>query len=348
MTTTISLENVSLRYGRTLAVDGLSLQIGEGEVLSILGSSGCGKTSVLRLIAGLEVPNGGSIRLGSEVVASGDKDVPPERRKVGMLFQHGALFPHLNVLDNVCFSLFRAHEDGSIAHVLRLTSLEGLESRFPHELSGGQQQRVALARAIVARPRVMLLDEPFSSLDAQMRSSVRDEVLSVLRAEKITTILVTHDQEEALSIADRIAVMHRGRILQVATPSELYRRPVSATVARFLGEGQLVEADVRGGVLTTILGFRFQATMSDGSASVLLRPEELEMNMNDGIEGRVVARRFFGHDQIVDVAVGSSTLSVRCDSQTPVHTGDMVTITLKGQTFLAFRDTEAFDVMVSN
>lgn len=348
MTTTISLENISLRYGQTLAVDDLSLEIGQGEVLSILGPSGCGKTSVLRLIAGLEVPHAGSIRLGAEVVASHDKDLPPERRKVGMLFQHGALFPHLSVQDNVRFSLVRTDSDESVLHVLRLANLEGLQKRFPHELSGGQQQRVALARAIVARPRVMLLDEPFSSLDTQMRNSVRDEVISVLRAEKITTILVTHDQEEALSVADRVAVMDSGRILQVAAPSDLYRRPVSAVVARFLGEGQLVDANVHEGLLTTVVGFRFRAAMPDGAATILLRPEELEMTSNHGVEGRVLGKRFFGHDQIVDLEVSSSTLSFRCDSQAPVKVGEIVMIALKGNSFLAFRGAESFDVTIAS
>jgi len=349
MTVGISLENVSLRYGDTLAVTDLSLEIGDGEVLSILGPSGCGKTSVLRLIAGFEAPATGIIRLGSEVVASKDKDVAPERRHVGMLFQHGALFPHLNVLENVRFSLRRGVEArDSVAHAMLLANLKGLERRFPHELSGGQQQRVALARAIVARPSVMLLDEPFSSLDAQMRNDVRDEVITVLRNERITTVLVTHDQEEALSTADRVAVMYGGEILQVASPSDLYRRPASETVARFLGEGQLVPADVVGGTITTLIGFRFGSSMSDGPLSILLRPEDLEVGVAQGIEGRTVSKRFFGHDQIVELSVGELPLSLRCDAFTPLPIGETVTIGLRGRKFLAYRGSEVFDVTIKD
>lgn len=345
MTTPVALEDVSLRYGDTVAVDRVSLQVEPAEIVSILGPSGCGKTSLLRLVAGFESPLGGTIRIGEDIVASASTDVPPEKRRVGMLFQHAALFPHLDVEENVRFGVARGENDTRVKHALSVANLSGLEKRRPHELSGGQQQRVALARAIAARPRVMLLDEPFSSLDAQMKSSVRNEVMAILRAEQITTILVTHDQEEALSTSDRVAVMQEGRILQIDRPAELYRHPAAASVARFLGEGQLVDAIVAAGIATTSIGFRFRATVSDGPLVLLLRPEELQIDGANGIEARAKGTRFFGHDQIIDFEVGTATVAVRCDSCLPFHPGQRAKISLRTEQVLGYRGSESFELL---
>lgn len=344
MTTRLAVEEVSLRYGDTLAVDRVSLEVGPAEIVSILGPSGCGKTSLLRLIAGFETPLDGTVRIGDDIVASSSADVPPEKRRVGMLFQHAALFPHLDVEENVRFGVARAEDGTRVKHAIAVANLFGLEKRHPHELSGGQQQRVALARAIAARPRVMLLDEPFSSLDAQMRSSVRNEVTAILRAEGITTILVTHDQEEALSTSDRVAVMQEGRILQIDTPAELYRHPAVADVARFLGDGQLVDAVVTAGIATTSIGFRFRAPVSDGALVLLLRPEELQIDGSSGVEARAKGTRFFGHDQIIDFEVGTATVSIRCDSCLPFFPGQGAKISVKSEKVLAYRGSESFAV----
>ena len=344
MTTSLDLTNLTLRYGETVAVDDVTLAVNPSEVLAILGPSGCGKTSLLRLIAGFESPESGTIRIGSETVVSREVNVPPEKRRVGMLFQHSALFPHLRVAENIAFGVHGQGAADTVADATRLANLGGLERRYPHELSGGQQQRVALARAIAARPRVMLLDEPFSSLDAQMRQSVRQDVLQILRDEAITTILVTHDQEEALSSSDRVAVMHQGRIVQVSSPSELYRKPKSELVASFVGDGRLVNGVARNGEVVTPLGWTFRSSAPDGSLQILLRPEELRIGAHPGLSGTVKSTRFFGHDQMVEVDVGSTTISIRCDSSVSFHEGEMTTVALATAMVLGFRDGETYDL----
>ena len=267
-------------FGPVVAVDAVDLTVPSGEFLAVLGPSGCGKTTLLRLVAGFERPDAGGIEIAGAAVSGPRRHVPPERRRIGMVFQESALFPHLDVEANIGFGLPRRGRAERVAELVALVGLAGLQRRMPHELSGGQQQRVALARALAPDPALVLLDEPFSALDATLRSQLRGEVREILRAAGATTVFVTHDQGEALEISDRIAVMRAGRIEQVSTPDELYLRPVNRFVAGFVGEANLLRGEVRHGEVQTIVG-RFRAAngaMADGTqAEVLLRPEQLHM-----------------------------------------------------------------------
>ncbi|MGQ0608423.1 MAG: ABC transporter ATP-binding protein [Chloroflexota bacterium] len=268
------------RFGDVTAVDRVDLDVRRGEFLAVLGPSGCGKTTLLRLVAGFERSDGGGIEIGGRVVAGPRRHVAPEERRIGMVFQESALFPHLDVAGNIGFGLARRDRGPRIAELVALVGLAGLQRRMPHELSGGQQQRVALARALAPDPALILLDEPFSSLDATLRSQLRGDVREILRTAGATTLFVTHDQGEALEISDRVAVMRAGRIEQVSTPDELYLRPVNRFVAGFVGEANLLPGDVRHGEVQTLVG-RFRAgssSLADGArAEVLLRPEQLHM-----------------------------------------------------------------------
>jgi iron(III) transport system ATP-binding protein len=271
---------LSKRYGEVMAVDAVDLDVRRGEFLAVLGPSGCGKTTLLRLIAGFERPDAGGVEIDERAVAGPRRNLPPESRRIGMVFQESALFPHLDVAGNIGFGLPRHRREARVAEMVALVGLPGLQRRMPHELSGGQQQRVALARALAPDPALILLDEPFSALDATLRTHLRADVREILRQAGATALLVTHDQGEALEISDRIAVMRSGRIEQVSTPDELYLRPVNRFVAGFVGEANLVPGDVRHGEVQTIVG-RFRAdadSLADGArAEVLLRPEQLHM-----------------------------------------------------------------------
>jgi iron(III) transport system ATP-binding protein len=271
---------VTKRFGEIVAVDSVDLDVRRGEFLGVLGPSGCGKTTLLRLVAGFERPDAGGIEIDGRVVTGPRRHLAPEERRIGMVFQESALFPHLDVAGNVGFGLPRRGRETRVAELVALVGLAGLQRRMPHELSGGQQQRVALARALAPDPALILLDEPFSSLDATLRSQLRGEVRDILRTAGATTLFVTHDQAEALEISDRVAVMRAGRIEQISTPDELYLRPINRFVAGFVGEANLVPGEIRHGEVQTLVG-RFKATnsgLADGSmAEVLLRPEQLHM-----------------------------------------------------------------------
>jgi iron(III) transport system ATP-binding protein len=299
------------RFGNVVAVDGFELEVREGELLCLLGPSACGKTTALRLIAGLERPDAGTVEVAGRTVAGLRTWVPPERRHVGMVFQDWALFPHLDVRGNVAFGL-DGEAQTRVSELLELVRLDGLEHRMPHELSGGQQQRVALARAIAPSPDVLLLDEPFSNLDAQLRAELRSEVRRVLRSTGTTAVFVTHDQEEALSIADRVAVMMAGRVRRCGTPYEVYEDPMEAAVARLLGQRNLLRAPVARGVATTALGELRVPGAPDGAGEVLVRPESLRATRDPAGNARVVHVEFYGHDQLVRCVLGDGTeLDVR-------------------------------------
>jgi ABC-type Fe3+/spermidine/putrescine transport system ATPase subunit len=242
----LSLRHLRRLYNDTVAVDDLSFDVARGEIVCLLGPSGCGKTTTLRMVAGFVAPTAGDIAIEGTSVAP----LPPYRRNIGMVFQHYALFPHLSVMENVGFGLRslgvpRAEREGRVREMLALVELDGLASRLPRELSGGQQQRVALARALAVRPAVLLLDEPLSNLDAQLRVRMREELRSLIRRLETTTVFVTHDQEEALVLADRIVVMNRGRVEQIGPPAEIYEAPASRFVAEFIGLCNLLEGTVR-------------------------------------------------------------------------------------------------------
>ena len=309
----LELSDVHQRYARQPVLDGVDLRVEQGSFTAVLGASGSGKTTLLRVIAGFERVERGVVRLGATAFDDGRTFVPPERRRIGYVPQDGALFPHLRVAANVAFGLRRG-ERRQVAALIDAVGLTGLERRYPHELSGGQQQRVALARVLAIEPEVVLLDEPFSALDAAMRASVRREVAQVLRDRGTTTVLVTHDQDEALSMADRVAVLRGGRIVADARPEDLYRSPLDADLAGFVGEANLLRGVVEGGIARTALGrLELLAGVSaswpapNGPVVVLVRPEQLEVRTRTdvptggGIPARVIDRAYFGHDAVLRV-----------------------------------------------
>ena len=298
----IRLDRVTKRFGAVTAVRAATLSVERGEILAVLGPSGCGKTTMLRLVAGFELPDSGDVVLDGRTVSGGGW-VPPERRQVGMVFQDYALFPHLSVAENVGYGLPRRRRAARVAEVLDLVGLGRLGERRPHELSGGQQQRVALARALAPEPSIVLLDEPWSNIDPLLRGAMRDDIARILRTAGVTVVLVTHDQEEAFSIADRIALMDAGRIAQVGTPEDMYYRPVSRRVAEFVGATNFVPAQ-------SGIGRRF---VKSDAGDVLIRPELVGLTIDDGGTGTVVGREFRGHDVFyrVDLGDGSAICSQR-------------------------------------
>jgi iron(III) transport system ATP-binding protein len=299
MSASIRLRGVSKAFGPTRAVREVTLDIERGELMAVLGPSGCGKTTLLRIVAGFEVPDAGCVNVGDEVVTGPARFVPPERRRVGMVFQDYALFPHLSVEANVAFGLTRRGRDDREALTRRTLELVGLQhkaARHPHELSGGERQRVALARALAPEPELVLLDEPFSSLDASLRADLRREVELILRDAEATALLVTHDQEEALSLADRLAVMHEGRIVQVGAPVEVYGRPATRWAAQFVGEVNVLAGVARGEGVETELGVFDLRAPASGPVHVAVRPEQLELSERDDGNAEVIAREFRGHD----------------------------------------------------
>jgi iron(III) transport system ATP-binding protein len=314
----VLLEGVSKSFGPTQAVDEVTLTIEPGELVSVLGPSGCGKTTLLRLIAGFERPDAGTVSVDGEVLSGRGAFVAPERRRIGMVFQDYALFPHLTVEANIAFGLSRRQGDEREAMARRTLELVGLQhraGRFPHELSGGERQRVALARALAPEPRVVLLDEPFSNLDASLRAGLRREVELILRDAGATALLVTHDQEEALSLADRLAVMREGRIVQSGVPEEVYGRPASRWAAQFVGEVNVLAGVAHGEDVETELGFFDLPRPASGSVHVAVRPEQLELRADDQGNAEVLEREFRGHDVLYRLRhEGGRTLLVQLPS----------------------------------
>ncbi|MCD1570795.1 ABC transporter ATP-binding protein [Agromyces mediolanus] len=290
----VAFEGVVKDYGRTRVLHGLDLGIQPGEFVSLLGPSGCGKTTALRVLAGLERANGGTVRIGGADVSA----VPTNRRDLGMVFQAYSLFPHLDVTANTAFGLrmrkvAKREAAERVRDALALVGLTGFGERYPHQLSGGQQQRVALARALVTEPRVLLLDEPLSALDAKVRVTLRDEIRRIQLRLGITTVFVTHDQEEALAVSDRIAVMNAGRIDQIGTPEELYLRPATAHVAEFVGLSSVLPCTVGGGA-AEVLGIRLPIVgeAADGPAEAFVRPENVRLG--GPIDAVVLESTFLG------------------------------------------------------
>jgi iron(III) transport system ATP-binding protein len=335
--TAIRCEGLTKSFGPKRAVDGVDLLVERGVICALLGPSGCGKTTTLRLIAGFERPDAGTVAVGERLVAGGGTFVAPERRLIGMVFQDYALFPHLSVEQNVAYALGRRHEAARVAEVLDLVGLEGMGDRSPHELSGGEQQRVALARALAPTPEVILLDEPFSNLDASLRARVRQEMREILVAAGVTALFVTHDQEEALSLADRVAVMRAGRIEQEGTPEEVYGRPTSRWVADFLGDAEIVPGTAQGGAVECELG-RFPIPKElQGVVDVIVRPESVALGAGPApgrdrsYEGVVVAREYYGHDQLVEVELSSGRRLRSRSIGFPIwHPGDRVRVWIEG------------------
>jgi len=315
--TVLELDGIAKRYGTQDVIGDLSIAVRDGEILTLLGPSGCGKTTTLRLIAGLEKPNAGRIRLQGETVSGDGQFVPPEDRDVGVVFQDFALFPHLTARENVAFGLQDRPEDERTDRVDELLELVGLEAHgdhYPNELSGGQQQRIALARSLAPEPEMLLLDEPFSSLDVDLRVEMREEVRRIIKQTGVTAISVTHDQEEALSISDRVAVMNDGDIEQIDTPQQVFQQPESRFVAGFLGHASFLPGEVHGDSVDTALGRVLRddvhglAHQYDGSiVDLLVRPDDVTAYPADGseVDGRVVYRRYLGPTVLYRVELDS-------------------------------------------
>jgi iron(III) transport system ATP-binding protein len=302
----VRLSGVNRSYGPVRAVNDLDLEVRRGEILALLGPSGCGKTTTLRLIAGFESPDSGTVEVGGRTVTGPGTNVPPEKRRVGMVFQDYALFPHLSIEQNVAYGLPGGKKrKGRVEEVLALAHLEGLGDRMPHELSGGQQQRVALARALAPEPAVVLLDEPFSNLDASLRARVRSEMREILRDAGATAVFVTHDQEEALSLADEVAVMMRGTIVQTAPPEKLYHRPATREVAGFVGDANFLPGTVEDGHVRCELGTIPIVGNGHGEVEVMLRPEALVLRALPDGQATVEDREFYGHDQLLKLRLDS-------------------------------------------
>jgi iron(III) transport system ATP-binding protein len=349
----LTVRGVRKSFGAAAVLKGVDLAVPAGSVTAVLGPSGCGKTTLLRLIAGFERPDDGSIEVGGRPVSGPAAQVPTERRGLGYLAQEGALFPHLTVARNITFGLPRARrrDTGRVRELLDLVSLDqDLANRYPHQLSGGQQQRVALARTLAPQPRLVLLDEPFSALDTGLRAETRAAVASALSAAAVTTLLVTHDQAEALSFADRVAVMDGGVFAQVGSPAEIYQWPADLRTAKFIGATCLVPAECNptdAGFATSPLGRvpirrrSGEPLPSAGRGWLMLRPEQLAVVPDradenpTGVPARITAVEYFGHDCVVTAALLSRSaepvrVTCRITGTIPIRQGTTVRITVSG------------------
>ncbi len=306
------------------AVEEITFTVQQGEILCLLGPSGCGKTTILRAIAGFERVVAGSIALSGQLVSSSDTLVPTEQRHIGMVFQEYALFPHLRVEKNIAFGLHhlsRSQQKAVVDDLLTLTGLRGLEQRYPHELSGGQQQRVALARALAPRPVLLLLDEPFSNLDPDMASRMRQDLHTLLRQTKTTAILVTHDHDEAFAMADRIAVLHRGRLEQFDTPEAIYHLPTTPFVADFVGQADFISGLVTGDQVTTEIGqFPNTRNFSTGTrVHVMIRPDDIHITPAKGANARILGRQFKGSENLYTIQLQSGQLIHSSESSLSIY-----------------------------
>ena len=341
-------------FGGTPVLRGLDLTVPQSALVAVLGPSGCGKTTFLRLVAGFECADAGEVVIDGKTVARGRTGVSPERRRVGVVPQEGALFPHLSVAGNVAFGLPRRSRRAAgrqrdmhgrprdraarVADMLELVGLAGYGDRMPYELSGGQQQRVAVARALAPEPALVLLDEPFSALDTGLRTALREDVRTALHAAGATAVLVTHDQQEALSMADLVAVMRDGRVVQAAAPAELYARPGDVGVASFVGEAVVLEAELQDGVARCILGsLPVRGGAGTGTGTVVIRPEQVLIGpRGQGVAARVSATSFFGHDALVRLdlvngTAGAADVVARTQGPQLLNADDEVGVTVVGE-----------------
>jgi iron(III) transport system ATP-binding protein len=328
----LTFDSITHGYDGVPSLRGVSLVVEPGEILCLLGRSGSGKTTLLRVAAGLERPASGRVLIDDREVSGPKTFVAPEKRGVGLMFQDYALFPHLTVARNVGYGVDRARRKERVAAMLELVGLAEAAGRLPHELSGGQQQRVALARAMAPEPALVLLDEPFSNLDAALRADVRAEVRSILSAAKATAVVVTHDQEEALSLADRIAVMRDGKILQVDAPLDVYARPDERFVATFVGDADVLPGEADDTQVRTKIGaLALDAPVGRGAVDVVVRPERVRLRLDSGGEGVVDDITYFGHDQLIAVRLGDGTrVRSRTGPVRELEPGDRVSVSVSG------------------
>jgi iron(III) transport system ATP-binding protein len=338
--TALSVESARKAYGPVPALAGAHLAVPEGSLVAVLGPSGCGKTTLLRCVAGLERLDAGQIRVAGTVVADARTHLPTHRRRVALVPQEGALFPHLTVADNVGYGLDRtALRASRVDEVLALVGLDGHHRRMPHQLSGGQQQRVALARALAPRPPLILLDEPFSALDAGLRAELRQDVRAALRADGATAVLVTHDQGEALSLADHVVVMRDGTVVQAGTPTEVYAAPADPWVARFVGDAMLLAGTAHEGRARTVAG-EAPLTGPAGSGArvtVLVRPEQLRLapagpDASGATTAKILRHDFHGHDMLTVVRLddGTELFSRQLNDGAPAALGSPVSLRIHG------------------
>jgi iron(III) transport system ATP-binding protein len=331
----LTLSKISKSFGNQTVLRDLSLEVAGGEFVAVLGSSGSGKTTLLRLIAGFDEPNAGEITIANKVVASSKLFVPAEARKVGYVPQDAALFPHLSVFENVAFGLkglSKTARADRVSTLLKLVSMEASGDKSATELSGGQKHRIALARALAPEPELILLDEPFAALDAELRAKIREEMKAVLDKVSCTTILVTHDQEEALSIADRVALLRDGNFAQIGNPREIYSAPVDLGVATFLGDSVIVDGVIESGKVSTSLG---QLTLLNSAkeasrGKVAIRPENFYLQPDLNGDSIVVGRQFFGHDAVVEVKTPKQLIRARSSGPFAPEVGMKVTVWVRG------------------
>jgi iron(III) transport system ATP-binding protein len=345
----VTVTGLDKAFGTQPILAGLDLEVPSGSLTAILGPSGSGKTTLLRLLAGFERADAGTIGIGGVMVDGPGVYLPPERRRIGYVPQEGSLFPHLTVAGNVGFGLparkhgARQRRGAKVEALLETVGLAGLGRRYPYQLSGGQQQRVALARALAIEPALVLLDEPFASLDAHLRATVRADVQEIFRRAGTTAVLVTHDQDEALSVADRVAALRDGRIAQCAPPADLYCRPADPRLASFIGDANLVDGVVSGSTVKTLFGclpLDPAATIpgSAGQVTVLIRPEQIDIVPNeDGLTARVTSNRYHGHDAVLSVqpedGTGAPPVVVRVTGGPHRPAGSAVTLRARGPVF---------------
>ena len=332
----VTVDRLHKRFSETPVLQGADLRLSPGRIVALLGPSGCGKTTLLRCLAGLERPDSGLIRVGNRTLFGDDIDIPAERRQVGMVFQDWALFPHLSVGANVGYGLRRRSDRAeAVAAALELVDLGNCADRAPTTLSGGQQQRVALARALATRPSVLLLDEPFSNLDAALRSSIRGDVRELLTGLGITALFVTHDQEEAFVVGDEVAVMLGGRVVQQSLPADLYTGPATRAVAEFIGDANLVWGTAAGQHASTPIGAVPLRVAAHGDVEVLIRPEQLSVEYGDTA---VVDRLdYYGHDAVYHVRADTgSVVRVRVMDTPRYRPGDRVDVRFEGDPTAAF------------
>ncbi|CNE19958.1 ABC transporter-like protein [Mycobacterium tuberculosis] len=337
--TELRIDGLTKAYGPDSTVlDGLDLTVPGGSLAAVLGPSGCGKTTLLRIVAGFLRADAGTVTVGGRVLTAPGTHVPPERRRIGIVPQEGALFPHLSVARNVAFGVTdRAARRRRTEEMLDLVGLAGYGDRMPHELSGGQQQRVALARALAPEPALVLLDEPFNALDSALRAGIRADVRAALRTTGATALLVTHDQQEALSTADLVAVVHAGSIAQCGTPQEVYGRPAGPWVAGFVGDAVLLPGTASNGTATTALGTIALAAPGDAgrNGTVILRPEQLRLTDAGGTApgGTVTDVRYYGHDAMITVSVEglAAPVDIRVDGHVHLRPGDRTGVLLTGE-----------------